>query len=87
MSLERLFGQILQLARLKSGLSQEQLGFDSGYHRTYISLLERGRKSPSLKTLFRLAQALQIDASNLIIPLEKAFRKTDKTKSLKRKGR
>ncbi len=48
------------------GLSQEALGFESGYHRTYISLLERGRKSPSLLTLFNLSGALKIDPAELI---------------------
>jgi len=47
-------------------LSQEDLGFKSGYHRTYISLLERGKKSPSLQTIFRLSEALNIDPSELI---------------------
>ena len=51
------FGQVLQQLRRDSGLSQEELGFASGYHRTYISLLERGHKSPSLRTIFELAKA------------------------------
>jgi hypothetical protein len=33
----RVFGRVLREVRKEHGLSQEQLGFDSGYHRTYIS--------------------------------------------------
>ena len=42
------------------------LGFESGYHRTYISLLERGQKSPSLQTIFNLSKALKIEPAELI---------------------
>ncbi len=59
MDLDKIFGQVLRELRREQGYSQEQLGFKSGYHRTYISLLERGLKNPTLKTIFDLAQALQ----------------------------
>ena len=65
-SLEKAFGSVLRRLRQGRGLSQEALGFESGYHRTYISLLERGRKSPSLQTLFNLSGALKIDPAELI---------------------
>ena len=65
-SLEMAFGLVLRQLRQGRGLSQEALGFESGYHRTYISLLERGRKSPSLQTLFNLSKALKIDPAELI---------------------
>jgi len=65
-SLEKAFGLVLRRLRQGRGLSQEALGFESGYHRTYISLLERGRKSPSLQTLFNLSGALKIDPAELI---------------------
>jgi len=61
------FGQVLQQLRHDRKLSQEELGFASGYHRTYISLLERGHKSPSLRTIFELAQALKVEPSEVII--------------------
>jgi len=70
MGLERLFGQLLQEIRKKRGLSQEDLGFESGYHRTYISLLERGLKNPSLKTIFQLAKALKVRPSEMIQRIE-----------------
>ena len=65
-SLAKSFGQALRQLRLERGLSQEELGFESGYHRTYISLLERGKKSPSLQTIFQLAKALKVEPSEMI---------------------
>ena len=68
--LERLFGRILQKLRTERGLSQEKLGFESNYHRTYISQLERGQKNPSLKAIFRLARVLGIRPSEMIQKIE-----------------
>ena len=70
MNAEKIFGQILQEIRKERGLSQEQLGFESGYHRTYISLLERGMKSPSLNTILQLALALKVPASEILRSVE-----------------
>lgn len=71
MNLEQVFGEELRKIREEKGLSQEQLGFDSDYHRTYISQLERGQKSTSLKAVFRIAQALGVKPSELIARIEK----------------
>lgn len=70
MTPEQAFGNVLKEIRQESGLSQEQLAFASGYHRTYISLLERGLKSPSLDTIFHLALALKIAPTKLIASVE-----------------
>jgi len=63
---EKSYGQVLRKFRQDKGLSQESLGFRSGYHRTYISLLERGLKSPSLQTVFRLAEALEVEPYEMV---------------------
>lgn len=60
------FGDVLRHLREGNELSQEALGFESGYHRTYISLLERGRKSPSLQTILNLSKALKIEPDEMI---------------------
>ena len=69
-SVDRKFGRVLRDKRRERGLSQEKLGFESGYHRTYISLLERGQKSPTLRTIFRLASSLRIAPAELIQCIE-----------------
>jgi len=66
MTPEKAFGKVLREIRQEHSLSQEELGFESGYHRTYISLLERGRKSPSLNTIFQLAAALAVLPSEVV---------------------
>jgi transcriptional regulator with XRE-family HTH domain len=64
------FGRVLKKTREKKGLSQEQLAFDSGLHRTYISLIERGKRSPSLRTLERIVNALDLRLSVMIKDVE-----------------
>ena len=52
--------------REQLGISQEELAHRAGLHRTYISDIERGARNPSLKTLSRLADALELATSDLI---------------------
>ena len=61
---------MLRQLRAQRGLSQEKLGFESGYHRTYISFLERGLKSPSLATFMDLADTLHVPASEVMQRIE-----------------
>ena len=68
---EEAFAKALLRARKHSKMSQESLGFESGYHRTYISLLERGKMNPSLRTMLSLAAALNIPAAQLVGDVEK----------------
>jgi len=71
--LAQIFGQVLRETRKDRGLSQESLGFKSGYHRTYISLIARGNKIPTLQTRFNLASALDINASDLVKRVQNVF--------------
>ncbi len=64
------FGKVLRELRLNKGLSQEQLGFEADLRRTYVSILELGQQQPSLTTLLKLANALNIKASQLMALLE-----------------
>lgn len=64
------FGRALASIRAECGLTQESLGFDSDYHPKYISLLERGRYSPSLTAIVRLSGALHVSPSELIHRME-----------------
>lgn len=68
---ETAFGRALKEFRQRRELSQDELGARSGYHRTYIGQLERGQKSPSLRTIFNLAGTLEISPSVLVRETEK----------------
>jgi transcriptional regulator with XRE-family HTH domain len=54
------FGANLAAARQRSGLSQEEVGFRAGLHRTEVSILERGTRCPRIDTLVKLAGALDV---------------------------
>lgn len=70
MQIERAFGKILKKERNNKSLSQEELAYLSDLDRTYISLLERGKRQPSLKTIFMLASTLDILPSEIMIKVE-----------------
>ena len=70
MKLERAFGQILREFRKKANLSQEKLAQESNLDRTYISLLERGLRQPSITTIFHLSIALKISSTEIVSALE-----------------
>ena len=74
------FGRVLRALRLEQGLSQEQLGHDSGSGRTYVSQLERAEKGASLKTLFRLAGALDVEPSEVVRLTEIEIRTSSATR-------
>lgn len=71
MNTNELFGNIIKNMRNKQSLSQEELAKRTGLDRTYISLLERGKKNPSLFTILKICKALDILPSELMIKLEK----------------
>ncbi len=64
-------GSVLQKMRLKAGMTQEELALKAKVDRTYISMLEHNKKSPTLDMLFRLCQAMGVKASSVIAKVEK----------------
>lgn len=70
MNVEKAFAKILKKLRLEKELSQERFGYESGLHRTYVSQLERGLKSPSLHTLVRITNVLEISMSDFMALIE-----------------
>ncbi|MHB1201347.1 MAG: helix-turn-helix domain-containing protein [Polaromonas sp.] len=64
-------GRTLRSLRLAAGLSQEQLGLESGVQRNFISLIETGQNQPTITTIFKLAHALGIKPSKLVAEAEK----------------
>lgn len=67
-----MLGEELKRARESAGMSQERLAFAAGVHRTYISLLERDKKSPTLNVLLRLCKALGVSAAQVVARIEKS---------------
>lgn len=65
------FGQVLRQVREDSGISQEYLASECGLDRTYISLIERGQRNPTLKTVFALCAVLEVAPSMLIKRVER----------------
>ena len=61
----QLLGHAIKARRMLLRLSQEQLAERCGFDRTYISMLERGKRNPSLLNLLRLSQGLEIPISIL----------------------
>ncbi len=64
--LRALFGKELRKARTAVGISQEKLALKVGLDRTYISMLERGLRQPSLTTIFLLSPALGLRSVDLV---------------------
>jgi transcriptional regulator with XRE-family HTH domain len=61
----RAFGDRLRSLRHEVGISQEELAFRAGLHRTYVSSVERGERNISLANIHSLADALGIDVRRL----------------------
>ena len=65
-----LIGQVLQEYRAKKGMSQELLSGLAGLDRTHYSKIERGLRAPTLDTLFKIAQALDIAPHEIVQTIE-----------------
>ncbi len=70
MSIEVIFGNNLRKFREHMGISQEELSFRSNLDRSYISLLERGRRKPTINTIFALAEQLNVTPSEMVRRVE-----------------
>lgn len=68
--LAKAFGKILRSLREAKGLSQEKLAFECDLDRTYVSMLERGIRQPTLTTVFKLAKTLDVKPSDILVRLE-----------------
>lgn len=71
MDLAEAFGVVVRELRIEAGLTQEQLGFEAGLRRTFISVLELGQQQPTLTTIFKLATALAVTPAALIELVDK----------------
>jgi transcriptional regulator with XRE-family HTH domain len=74
MDIRRQVGLNVQRFRRALDLSQEDLAFEAGIHRTYISGVERGVRNITVTVLARLAEALQVLPHQLLEPLPKGMK-------------
>lgn len=79
MEAEVAFGIVLRELRKQRALSQELLAHEAGLERNYISLLELGRNSASIKTLFKLTPVLGVSASEFMHQVELVLTRTKKS--------
>ncbi len=68
MDMRKLVGRNFARLRREQGLTQEEVAVRSGFSQQYISSLERGRRNPTVITLYELAQALGVSHVELVAP-------------------
>lgn len=72
MDMRRLVGRNVPRIRLRKRLTQEQLAEISGFSQQYISGLEKGRRNPTIITIYELALALDVSHTDLVRPDKQA---------------
>lgn len=65
MSLVQTFGRNVRAARKEKGWTQEQLAFEAGIKRAYLSEIEGGKRNPTLDVVEKIASALSVEAISL----------------------
>ena len=64
--IEKQLGKRIRRFRETQKLSQEELAYRAGVHRTYLGGIERGERNPSLKNLAAIARALSVRLADLV---------------------
>ena len=78
LTIEKIFGQVLRQFRTLNKLSQEKVSQECGLDRSYISLLERGLRQPSLTTILLLSKTLNTTAANMVRDVEEILKENIK---------
>ena len=84
MQLDEALGEVLRAARKDKGLSQEKLAFAAELERNYISLIELGRHSVSIRVLFQLCRVLEVQPSVVLARVEDQMRLGQRKRPAKR---
>ncbi len=61
----KLFAAKVRMIREQKGLSQEELAAKAGLHRTYIGMVERLERNPSLISIYKIAKGLDVNVKEL----------------------
>jgi|GEM_PF-298559 len=81
------FARALKEFRLRVGLSQEELALESDLDRTYISMLERGKKIPTILTLQKISRPLETTPAELLFRAQQIERSPTKKLPEEKKGK
>ncbi len=81
MDMRKLVGRNFGRIRKEKGFTQERFAEASGFTQQYISDLERGRRNPTVVTLFELASTLGVNHVDLVLPDDEARTERAKTPS------
>jgi transcriptional regulator with XRE-family HTH domain len=73
--LKQVFGAVVRRRREQAGLSQEALGDRAGLHRVYVYLVEKGRRSPSIDVVHKLATGLDTSMASLLGEVERQMKR------------
>ena len=77
MNISKSLSLVLKYNRHKVGFSQEELAYKCNLDRTYISLLERGKRNPTLNVLFSISSALNLTTSEFVKQIENVIQRND----------
>ena len=72
-SLATIFGQVLKERRNEIGISQEKLAYESELDRSFISMMERGLRMPTLSTVFQICKVLKTTPSEIMKLIEQKY--------------
>ena len=75
MSEQKVFGELLRDLRLNRSISQEKLSEITGLDRSFISLIERGERTPTLTTIIKISKAFGLKPSQLLSEYEDRLEK------------
>ena len=87
MDMRRLVGRNFARLRAAKGFTQERFAEQSGFTQQYVSGLERGRRNPTVISLFLLASALGVTPVELVTPDQEAKREWAKRSKLPRRSK
>jgi transcriptional regulator with XRE-family HTH domain len=73
LKIEKRLGEVLKKHRTDYGLTQEELALRCGLERVYISLIERGKRKPTVHVIFTICRELHIKPSLFIKEVEEGF--------------
>ena len=76
-SISKKFGIAVRSRRTAAGLSQEKLAEEAGLHPTYVSMVERAVRNPTLDVSASIARALGVALSKLVEEAQQHRRKTE----------